>query len=36
VHFWVVNEPDRVLELLAAGADGVVTDRADLVAAALS
>jgi glycerophosphoryl diester phosphodiesterase len=36
VHFWVVNDPARVLELLAAGADGVVTDRADLVAAALS
>lgn len=35
VHLWVVNEPARMLALVAAGADGVVTDRADVAATAL-
>jgi glycerophosphoryl diester phosphodiesterase len=30
VHVWTVNEPSVMRSLLAAGADGVVTDRADL------
>lgn len=32
VHFWVVNDPARMSELVARGADGIVTDRADLAA----
>jgi glycerophosphoryl diester phosphodiesterase len=35
VHLWVVNEPERMRALVAAGADGIVTDRADLAAAVL-
>jgi glycerophosphoryl diester phosphodiesterase len=35
VHFWVVNDPGRMRELVARGADGVVTDRADLARDAL-
>jgi glycerophosphoryl diester phosphodiesterase len=35
VHFWVVNDPTRMRELVARGADGVVTDRADLARDAL-
>jgi glycerophosphoryl diester phosphodiesterase len=35
VHIWVVNEPERMRSLVAAGVDGIVTDRADLAAAAL-
>jgi glycerophosphoryl diester phosphodiesterase len=30
VHFWTVNDPARMLELVAMGADGIVTDRFDL------
>ena len=30
VHVWTVNDPERMRALVAAGADGVVTDRADL------
>ena len=30
VHVWTVNEPDRMRRLVADGADGIVTDRADL------
>lgn len=30
VHVWVVNDPTRMRELVARGADGIVTDRADL------
>jgi glycerophosphoryl diester phosphodiesterase len=36
VHLWVVNEPARMRALVAAGAAGIVTDRADLAAAALA
>ena len=35
VHVWVVNDPVRMRELVARGADGVVTDRADLARDAL-
>ena len=35
VHVWTVNDPDRMRALVAAGADGIVTDRADLAIAAL-
>jgi len=35
VHVWTVNDPDRMLALIAAGVDGIVTDRADLAIAAL-
>ncbi|MDQ1530743.1 MAG: glycerophosphoryl diester phosphodiesterase [Microbacteriaceae bacterium] len=35
VHFWVVNDPDRMRELVRRGADGIVTDRPDLAAHAL-
>lgn len=30
VHVWTVNEPDAMQRLVAAGVDGIVTDRADL------
>ena len=30
VHFWTINSPARMSELLDMGADGIVTDRADL------
>jgi glycerophosphoryl diester phosphodiesterase len=35
VHYWTINEPAEMLRLVAAGADGIVTDRADLAVAAL-
>jgi len=35
VHFWVVNDPTRMRELVARGADGIITDRADLARDAL-
>jgi glycerophosphoryl diester phosphodiesterase len=35
VHFWVINDPARMRELVARGADGLVTDRPDLAAALL-
>ncbi|WP_375390155.1 glycerophosphodiester phosphodiesterase family protein [uncultured Amnibacterium sp.] len=35
VHFWVINDPVRMRELVARGADGIVTDRADLARDAL-
>ncbi|GAA4482039.1 glycerophosphodiester phosphodiesterase family protein [Microbacterium panaciterrae] len=30
VHVWTVNDPERMRALVEAGADGIVTDRADL------
>ncbi len=35
VHVWTINDPERMRALVAAGADGIVTDRADLAIRAL-
>jgi len=35
VHYWTINEPDEMKRLVALGANGIVTDRADLAVAAL-
>lgn len=35
VHFWTVDEPERMHALLAAGADGVMTNRPDVLARVL-
>ncbi len=35
VHVWTVNDPQRMQELIALGADGIITDRCDLAVAAL-
>ena len=32
VHFWTVNDPVRMRELIELGADGIVSDRVDLFA----
>jgi glycerophosphoryl diester phosphodiesterase len=32
LHYWTINDPQQMLELLRLGADGLVTDRADLAA----
>ncbi|GAB3407174.1 glycerophosphodiester phosphodiesterase [Schumannella luteola] len=34
-HFWTINDPEQMRTLLDAGADGIVTDRADLAMAVL-
>lgn len=34
-HFWTINDPTQMLQLVALGAAGVVTDRADLAAEVL-
>jgi glycerophosphoryl diester phosphodiesterase len=31
VHFWTINEPEEMKRLLDLGADGIVTDRVDLL-----
>lgn len=31
VHFWTINDPQEMQRLLALGADGIVTDRVDLL-----
>lgn len=36
VHVWAVNEPDDMTRLVAAGADGIVTDRGDVAVGILS
>ena len=36
VHFWVINDVDQAKRLVARGANGIVTDRADLMAAAFA
>jgi glycerophosphoryl diester phosphodiesterase len=30
IHYWTINEPQRIRELLERGADGIVTDRPEL------
>lgn len=35
VHYWTINDPAEMKRLVAAGANGIVTDRADLAVAAL-
>jgi glycerophosphoryl diester phosphodiesterase len=35
VHFWVINDPERMRELVGRGADGIVTDVPELAVAAL-
>jgi glycerophosphoryl diester phosphodiesterase len=35
VHFWTVDEPERMRALIAAGADGVMTNRPDVLARVL-
>lgn len=35
IHFWTINTPAQMRELLALGADGIVTDRSDIAAAEL-
>lgn len=35
VHVWTVNDPERMRTLIADGADGIVTDQADVALAAL-
>jgi glycerophosphoryl diester phosphodiesterase len=36
LHYWTINDPALALELRARGANGVVSDRIDLIAAALA
>ena len=31
VHFWTINDPDQMRALIDLGADGIVTDRVDLL-----
>ena len=31
VHVWTINDPDEARRLLENGADGIVTDRVDLM-----
>ena len=31
LHYWTINDPDQISELIERGAQGIVTDRVDLV-----
>jgi glycerophosphoryl diester phosphodiesterase len=31
VHYWTVNDPAQMSKLIELGADGIVTDRVDLL-----
>jgi glycerophosphoryl diester phosphodiesterase len=35
IHFWTINDPQEMRNLVALGADGIVTDRTDLAVSAL-
>lgn len=35
LHYWVVNDAEEMVKLVALGADGIVSDRADIAVAAL-
>jgi glycerophosphoryl diester phosphodiesterase len=36
VHYWTINDPEQAKTLRARGANGVVSDRIDLMIAALA
>lgn len=36
IHYWTINDPDKAKQLRARGANGVVSDRIDLMIAALA
>ena len=36
VHYWTINDPTEARRLIGLGADGVVSDQADVIAAALA
>lgn len=36
VHVWTINDPEQMRELVSAGADGIVTDHADVALSTLS
>ncbi|ANU10452.1 glycerophosphoryl diester phosphodiesterase [Planococcus antarcticus DSM 14505] len=36
VHYWVIDEPEAMRTLIAAGAKGIITDRPDLAVALIS
>ncbi|MBX3311382.1 MAG: glycerophosphodiester phosphodiesterase [Microbacteriaceae bacterium] len=31
IHYWTINDPEKAKQLIELGADGIVTDRADLI-----
>ncbi len=36
VHYWTINDPAEAKRLVALGADGIISDQADVIAAALA
>jgi len=36
VHYWTINDPAEMRRLVLLGADGIMTDRPDLLRAALT
>jgi len=36
VHFWTIDEPERMRELIAIGADGIMTNRPDVLTSVLT